>query len=230
MENMLQDALNRGVHTLQDMTSSVINGLVGFLTALPGLLIFMMIALEATYFMMRDRAVIRSYLYDALPDKVRNLSRGLIAELIKAFTGFLRAYAILIAITTIITLVSLKILGVNYVVTIAIIVGLADILPVLGPGTIFVPWIIWQFISDHTGMGVSLLIVFLLITAIRQFLEPKIVGDNIGLHPLVTLISLYVGLQLGGVVGLILGPVCVVIVIAAYRAGVFDRFDWRKKC
>jgi predicted PurR-regulated permease PerM len=124
--------------------------------------------------------------------------------------------------------VSLKILGVKYVLTISLLVGLADILPVLGPGAVFLPWIVWQFINGRTGMGISLLAVYIIISVVRQFLEPKIVGDNIGLHPLTTLISLYVGLQLGGAVGLILGPVTVVIFIACYRAGVFDRFDWRK--
>ncbi|WP_276661315.1 AI-2E family transporter, partial [Syntrophomonas wolfei] len=61
-----------------------------------------------------------------------------------------------------------------------------------------------------------------------QFLEPKIVGDNIGLHPLATLISLYAGLQLGGLTGMIMGPVLLVIFIASYRAGLFDSLNWRK--
>ncbi len=74
-----------------------------------------------------------------------------------------------------------------------------------------------------------MLVAYIIISGVRQFLEPKIVGDNIGLHPLATLVSLYVGLQLGGVVGMIMGPVCVVIFIAMYRSGILDRFDWRKK-
>ncbi|HHW60769.1 MAG TPA: AI-2E family transporter, partial [Syntrophomonadaceae bacterium] len=107
--------------------------------------------------------------------------------------------------------------------------GLFDILPILGPGTIFVPWVIWEFMSGRAGMGISLLIVYIIISAVRQFLEPKVVGDNIGLHPLLTLISLYVGLQLGGLVGMILGPIILVILIASYRAGVFEGLDWRKQ-
>lgn len=98
----------------------------------------------------------------------------------------------------------------------------------IGPGTIFVPWIIWEFATGSTRMGVSLLLVYATISIVRQVLEPKIVGDNIGLHPLVTLISLYVGLQLGGLVGMILGPVSVVIFMACYRAGIFPGLEWRK--
>ena len=116
----------------------------------------------------------------------------------------------------------------KYIFTIGIVVGILDILPILGPGTFFVPWIIWALISGDTKVALSLLIVYIIISVVRQFLEPKIIGDNIGLHPLATLISLYVGLQLGGVIGMIMGPVLVVIFIACYRAGVFDNINWRK--
>ena len=115
-----------------------------------------------------------------------------------------------------------------YIFTIGILVGILDILPILGPGTLFIPWIIWEIISGDTGFAVSLLVLYVIISVVRQFLEPKIIGDNIGLHPLATLISLYVGLQLGGIVGMIAGPVLLVIFIACYRVGVFNRFNWRK--
>jgi len=92
-----------------------------------------------------------------------------------------------------------------------------------------IPWIIWEFITGHTGMGISLSVVYTIIIVVRQFLEPQIVGDSIGLHPLATLLSLYVGLQIGGITGMILGPVLVVIIIASYRAGLLERFDWRER-
>lgn len=158
---------------------------------------------------------------------MRDSGQDVLGKLIKAFVGFVKAYSILISITFILTLVAMKILNVQYALTLALIIALADILPVLGPGAIYVPWIIWEFISHHLAMGIALLAAYVIISAVRQFLEPKIVGDNIGLHPLVTLMSLYVGLKLGGVVGMIMGPVCVVIFIAIYRTGVLDRYDWR---
>ncbi|MDD4803145.1 MAG: AI-2E family transporter, partial [Syntrophomonas sp.] len=123
----------------------------------------------------------------------------------------------------------LKIMGVKYALTIGMLTGLLDILPIVGTGVIMIPWMIWEFLSQDTGMGIGLLVLYGSISVIRQFLEPQIVGDNIGLHPLATLISLYVGLQLGGVAGMIMGPVLVVIFIAVYRIGLLDRFDWRKK-
>lgn len=229
VEQTLQANLQKALEMGQHILSSSINGLAQAFSMLPGLMVFIMIATVAAFFIIKDRALISSFVIHILPSGARSQGREVMTELISAFTGFMKAYSTLIFITFILTLVALKILGVQYALTLALIIGVMDILPVLGPGAIYVPWIIWEFIAGRTGMGISLLVVYIIISAIRQFLEPKIVGDNIGLHPLATLVSLYVGLQIGGVVGMIMGPVCVVIFIAMYRSGILDRFDWRKK-
>lgn len=227
MQNTMQSSIQQAIVWGQHLISSIINSLVSFATMLPGLMIFLMIATVATFFIIKDRALIRSFILHIIPPAMRDSSQNILGRLIKAFVGFVKAYSILISITFILTLVAMKILDVQYALTLALIIAIADILPVLGPGTIYIPWITWEFISGQIGMGLALLVVYVIISAVRQFLEPKIVGDNIGLHPLVTLMSLYVGLKLGGVVGMIMGPVCVVIFIAIYRTGILDRFDWR---
>lgn len=229
IQDTLQEGLQQAIQWGQQMISSAINWLVSALAMLPGLMIFLMIAAVATFFIIKDRALIRSFVLHVIPPGMRDSGQDVLGRLIKALVGFVKAYSILISITFILTLVALKILGVQYTVTIALIVAVADILPILGPGTIYIPWILWEIFFGHIGMAVALLVVYIIISAVRQFLEPKIIGDNIGLHPLVTLISLYAGLKLGGIVGMILGPICVVIFIAIYRAGLLDRFDWRKK-
>lgn len=228
LQETMQASIQKAIEWGQHMISVVINGLVSFVTVLPGLMIFLMIATVATFFIIKDRALIRSFVLHIIPPGMRDSTQNILGRLIKAFVGFVKAYSILISVTFILTLVALKILDVQYALTLALIIAVADILPVLGPGTIYIPWIVWEFISGQIGMGIALLVVYVIVSAVRQFLEPKIVGDNIGLHPLATLMSLYVGLKLGGVVGMIMGPVCVVIFIAIYRTGLLDRFDWRK--
>lgn len=225
----IQDNLQKAVLLLQQLMNASINGLIQGFAILPGILVFLGIATVATFFIIKDRALIRTFVIEILPSPARSKTRDVISELLKALSGFFKAYSILITITAIITLVALKILGVKYAFTLGILVGLMDILPVLGPGAIMVPWIIWELMSNNTSLGISLLVVYVIISILRQFLEPQIVGDSIGLHPLATLVSLYVGLQLGGLVGMILGPVLVVIFIASYRAGLLDRFDWRDR-
>jgi sporulation integral membrane protein YtvI len=229
LHETLQSNLQRGIELLQGLLDNSLNGLAKFIAILPGFFIFILISTIATFFIIRDRALIRVYILHFIPATARSGSRDVISHLLNALIGFFKAYSILISITAIITLVALKILGVKYVLTIGIIVGLMDILPILGPGAIFVPWIIWEFMADNAKMGISLLIVYIIISVVRQILEPQIVGDNIGLHPLATLISLYAGLKLGGVTGMILGPICIVVIIAFYRAGLLDRFIWRNR-
>lgn len=227
LQNTLQTSIQQAIVWGQHLINVVINGLISVVTMLPGLMIFLMIATVATFFIIKDRALIRGFVLHIIPPGMRDSSQNILGSLIEAFVGFIKAYSILIFITFILTLTALEILRVEYALTLALIIAVADILPVLGPGIIYVPWISWEFIVGHIGMGVALLVVYAIISVVRQFMEPKIVGDNIGLHPLVTLISLYVGLKLGGIVGMILGPVCVVIFIAIYRTGILDRFDWR---
>jgi sporulation integral membrane protein YtvI len=222
LHETLQNNLQKGIVLLQIFLDNSLNGMAKLITLLPDFFIFILISTIATYFIMRDRPMLRSYILHLIPAGIRSGSRNVISHLLNALIGFFKAYSILISITTIITLVSLKILGVKYVLTIGILVGLLDILPILGPGGVFIPWIIWQFVVGNSKMGISLLVVYIIISVVRQILEPKIVGDNIGLHPLATLISLYVGLQLGGMAGMILGPVCIVVAIACYRAGLLD--------
>jgi len=225
----IQDNLQNGLQLLQKLMDSSINGLMQGFIRLPGILIFLTIATVATFLIIKDRALIRTFVMDILPISTREQSSRVINDLLKALSGFIKAYSILISITAIITMISLKILGVQYALTLGILIGIMDILPVLGPGAIMVPWIIWEFMTGHPGMGISLLAVYIIISVTRQILEPKIVGDSIGLHPLATLISLYVGLQVGGAAGAVMGPVLVVIFIASYRAGLLARWDWRRK-
>lgn len=229
IESTIQNSLQKAITWFQGLMDISINALGQVIAFLPNFLIFLVIATVATYFIIRDRAELRQFFLDILPGTVRSKTRDIVGQLFKALVGFLKAYFILISITAIITMASLKILGIKYVLTMGMVVGLLDILPVLGPGGIFVPWIIWELISGNTRMGINLLIVYIIISVVRQFLEPKIVGDNIGLHPLATLTSLYAGLQLGGVVGMVLGPVLVVVFIACYRAGLFERFSWGRR-
>ncbi|NLB89403.1 MAG: sporulation integral membrane protein YtvI, partial [Syntrophomonadaceae bacterium] len=224
----IQENLQNAVLVLRQFMEGSVNSLAKLLTALPNMFIFIMIATVATFFIIKDRALLKTFILQFIPGTARSKTRKVIADLFQSFIGFIKAYGILVTITAIITMIGLKIIGVQYVLTIGIVVGLLDILPILGPGTLFIPWILWEIISGNTGLAISLLVLYAIISVVRQFLEPKIVGDNIGLHPLATLFSLYVGLRLGGIIGMFMGPILIVIIMASYRAGVFEGINWRK--
>ena len=120
-----------------------------------------------------------------------------------------------------IILIGLFILRVDYAVTIALITGFVDLLPYVGTGLIFVPWIIYQAITGNIGLAIGLAVLYVVVLVQRQLMEPKVLSSNIGLDPLATLIALFIGFKLIGFLGLIVGPVALVILTTLHRANVF---------
>lgn len=229
IEKAMQSSLDQGIKYLSTFFSSSIDVLTQSLAVLPGAFAFIIIAAIATFYISKDRYQIKQFIYKLLPVKTQNKTTSIFKELVDVLWGFLKAITILTLITTGLTILLLAIIGLDYVVTIGIFVGFLDLLPILGPGLFFVPWILIEFVIGNTKLGIILLIVYIIISAVRQFMQPRIIGDNIGLHPLVTLIALYVGLTIWGAVGLILGPLVFVIIISCYRVGLFDNLIWRLK-
>ena len=91
-----------------------------------------------------------------------------------------------------------------------------DLLPVIGVGSVLIPWGVWSFFAKKTPFGIGLLVLFVIHTVLRQIIEPKIVGKNLGTHPLLTLVFIYVGYSLLGIIGLLLVPVMTVLVNIAF--------------
>jgi predicted PurR-regulated permease PerM len=110
-----------------------------------------------------------------------------------------------------------------------LVVGFLDILPILGPGALFVPWSLWEIASGNGSFGFELLVLYGIIVIVRQVLEPKIVADSIGLHPLATLVGMFVGLKAAGVMGMFLGPVILVLFQALRRAGLLPVYNGTNK-
>ena len=109
-------------------------------------------------------------------------------------------------------LVGFIILHVDYALLLAGIFAVIDLLPVLGVGTMLIPWSIFCLLTKQTGLGIGLIIMYGVITVVRQYAEPKIIGSNLGIHPLLTLVSMYAGVEFLGFFGLIIGPVTVIFI------------------
>lgn len=207
---------------LTNLTMTAFEALKSFVAGLPEFLILFIVTTVATYFIAAERTKIWDKLMSPLPEDWEDKSRDLTTRVMGAFLGFLRALGILITITAIQTIIGLLILGVPYAFTMGIVIGICDIVPLIGPGIVYIPWVIWEFANGHTGLAAGLLVVWVTGIIIRQLLEPKIYGDQLGLHPLATLASLYIGMKAFGGIGIILGPVTVILVLACIRAGMFD--------
>ncbi|OCA92277.1 sporulation integral membrane protein YtvI [Bacillus wudalianchiensis] len=175
----------------------------------------------AAFFISKDWEKLQHRTVNYLPIKARTSLSKVFAALKRALFGFLRAQLTLISITTFIVLVGLLVLRVNYAITLALVAGLVDLLPYLGTGTLFVPWIAYEFIAGDPGLAIGLTVLYVIIIVQRQIMEPKVLSSSIGLDPLATLIALFVGFKLAGFFGLILGPITLVILNALHSAGVF---------
>ncbi|MGI9952017.1 sporulation integral membrane protein YtvI [Moorellaceae bacterium AZ2] len=216
--NSLQNLVNTGIATLRELLTSIAQWLITFLGSLPELFVVVIITLVATFFFSRDKETILAGLRSFLPGVWAERVERTGVFLGKAIIGVLRAETVLISLQIIQTVIGLLILKVDYALTLAFVIGLADLLPIVGPGTIYIPWAVWEFIQGRYGLGIALLILYSFIIILRQLLQPKLVAVSLGLHPLTTLAALYAGLKLLGIAGLIIGPLTVLVIKAILRS------------
>lgn len=177
----------------------------------------------ATYFICVDKLYMLDQVEHHFPKMwVKRMTYHL-KELISSLGDYLKAQAILIFISFLIVLIGLyflKWIGLNveFPFLVAIGIGFVDALPILGSGTVIVPWAVIEAINGDISLAIGLMIILGIIALTRQFLEPKIVSKQIGIHPIFTLIAMYTGFKLIGVIGLLAGPIALIIVKNFYGA------------
>ena len=110
----------------------------------------------------------------------------------------------------------------KFAIVVAILIAFLDMLPFFGTGTALIPWAVFQLFSGDVRLAVGLVILYLVTQLVRRIIEPKLVGDSIGVNPLLTLIFMYIGYRISGVLGMILAVPIGAIVINFYKAGIFD--------
>jgi len=224
LERTIRDSLGSVVGSISVFLQSLLNYLLDMVKFLPQLFLFIVISLVSSFFMSRDREKISRFVYKQIPEGWRNKVRTVKEDLFAALMGFIKAQSILISVTFIALLIGYSLIGVKYVFSLALITAVVDALPVLGTGTILIPAAAINLIMGNVPKALAFIALYIVILIVRQFLEPKVVGQSLGLHPLVTLISIYVGLQLFGIIGLFLGPIIVAIIKALQKARILPQW------
>ncbi len=217
IQSIGDSAINLGKEAL----NGIIVGIKLVIALLPNTATLIFVSLLATFFISKDWYKIKNLFAKYTPDRIQHYSKTIFIDLRKALFGFIKAHITLISMTTVLVLIGLLILRIPFAITIAIIIGFIDLLPYLGTGLIFVPWILYTFLSSDYKLTIGLAILYGVVIVQRQLAEPKVLSSNIGLQPLPTLISLFVGFKFFGLLGLIAGPVTLVILSTLYRARVF---------
>lgn len=186
--------------------------LSGIASKLPSFLIGAVICIIATVFMSMDYGRIAEFLLRQLPDKATSLAMDIKNSLSKIIFQYGRSYLLILLITFGEISIGLLLIGVNKALLLAAIIAVFDIFPVIGSGLFLVPWTIITFIQGNVVKGICIGLLYIIVTIVRQIIEPKIVGRHVGLHPLITLMSMFVGASLFGGIGLLGFPITIAII------------------
>ena len=201
--------------------SSALSGVLSSMTAVaasvPRILFFLLVAVVSVLYISwdLDRVVLR--IKNLLPPAIRAHTTAFKDGFLKTVLLYLRSYGILMLMTFVLIFVGLLILRAEYAVLLAAVIALLDVLPVIGVGTVLVPWSIVSFLMGNTARGIGLLVLLAAHEIMRQIAEPRILGKSLGVHPLVTLILLYAGYSLFGFFGLLLVPAVGVLISALFN-------------
>jgi sporulation integral membrane protein YtvI len=202
------DNINQSILTFVTNASSTILGTItGVASQLPSLLIKFIFTIVSSFFFTIDYYRISDFIIRQFKGERKDMILRLKDNGIGTLGKFIRAYTAIISITFLELSVGFWILGISNPFLFGFLVAIIDVMPILGTGAVLLPWAIISFILGNTKIGIGMLLLYIIITAVRQTIEPKIVGQQIGLHPIVTLLLMFVGAQLMGVLGLLMLPI-----------------------
>ena len=211
-----------------------LSGVISTAKQIPSILISIVITLVASCFMTSDYDEIMNFIKRQFPEnKRKDLSRAKLL-LKSTLSKMAKAYALIMTVTfteIFIGLSILKLAGIyssNYAVIIAIVTAIVDIIPVLGTGTVLIPWALYNLIVGNYALAISLAVIYAVITVIRQIVEPKLVAGQLGLSPVVTITTLYLGLKIFGVLGMIIAPILVTMLKVLNDEGIIHIWNSSK--
>ncbi|QQZ59083.1 sporulation integral membrane protein YtvI [Paenibacillus sonchi] len=217
--------ISRTTETVGQAVTEIITGffnmVLKLISALPSMGSILIVIMLSAFFLSTGWERHNAKLRALVPVPLRRPVSEIWHDLRNALFGYLRAQLVLISITAIIVIAGLLLLGVNSAFAIGLTIGLVDLVPYLGVGIVLLPWAIYSYMTGNLALGIGLSVLYAVILITRQILEPKVLASSIGLDPLAMLIGVFAGLQLFGMLGLLLGPVLLVVLDAFHRAGVF---------
>lgn len=197
--------------SLTQLFSSIIKMIINAAISIPEALIFIIVTILSTYFISCDKDKIYDYFKNRLPEKLVYKVVIIKKDLLYAMFGYIKAQLILMSITFCELFTGFIIIHIHQPLVLALFISIIDALPILGAGSILIPWLLYEFLIGDVRLGISLLFVYFIVLIVRQMIEPKILSKQIGIHPLLTLLAMYSGLKLFGFIGLILGPITILI-------------------
>ena len=216
IKDLIQSTSTDILNKVIEFVKGILNSFLDYLKSIPTFLIYTVITILATYFITSDKFYILDRLEHHIPKKVLGKIIEKVQKICKSLGAYLKAEATLIGISFILVLMGLNIfylmgMNVGYPLLMALFISFVDTLPILGAGTIMIPWSIFLFFNKEYSVASSILGLYIFVISVRQFVGPKIVSNKIGIHPIFTLIAMYTGFKCCGIIGLLIGPIVLII-------------------
>ena len=194
------------------------------LIGLPGIVIFVIVTVVSIFYFCYDLTNINKKVLSLFPERIRSAFSTFKRGVFRTALKYLRSYLLIMLIIFAMLLVGFIVLRVDYALILAFVFAVIDLFPVLGVGAVLIPWGVFCILSGGSRLGIGLLILYAVIMVVRQWVEPKIIGSNFGLHPIITLFSMYSGIRLFGFLGMVIGPVAAVLIkgVLKNRSGITE--------
>lgn len=190
--------------------------------SIPSVIIGTFVTVLSAYFFVADREAVVAWFKKVIPQSVYKRLTMVVSNFKFSVGGYFKAQFKIMGVVGAILLIGLSILRIKYVIVLSIIIAFLDFLPFLGTGTAFVPWCVYTFLVGDYKRLIFLIVLYATTQIVRQLIQPKLVGDEVGLKPLPTLVFIYIGYRLGGVLWMILAVPLGMIIINMVKAGAFD--------
>lgn len=223
MVKAIQDMAGSILSSLGSIVSNISSGVIGIVSStvsyVPTFFITVIFSIISSFFFAIDYSKITGFILRQFSPKGKSIIFDVKNYIVGTIFKFIKAYSILLSITFIELSIGLTIMGVENSITIAALIAILDILPVLGTGGVLIPWAIIEVIRGNVFITVGLLLIYVIVLVIRNILEPKIVGQQIGLHPILMLICIFIGVKLFGFLGLFILPIIAIIVKSLNDSG-----------
>lgn len=202
----------KGVKMMGSAAADLTNGFIGTV-----------VMIISAYFFIADRERLTEGFWRIVPEDLKSTVRDIKDKVIAALGGFLLAQFKIMCIVFVILLAGFFLMGNPYALLLALVISFVDLLPILGTGTILIPWTLFCFVQRDYRQAVFLVVLYVICLVARQFLQPKMIADSMGLDSMATLVLIYTGYKLDGMKGMILALLAGVIILSLYRLGLFDR-------
>lgn len=225
--SIFKNSANDFLNTLAEQIKNLLSKILNYITSIPNMFINIIITILATYFISSDKFYILDRMEHHLSKKMVGKIVTHAKSIISSLGGYIKAEITLSFITFIIVLTGLNIfyiigMDIEYPILVALLIGFVDALPILGAGSIMIPWAVFLFFKANNHLAFSILGLYVFILAIKQLIEPKLVSNNIGIHPIFTLLAMYTSFKIIGIIGLLVGPI-ILIILKNIFAEVLDK-------